>query len=450
MPRMSPPVSLFRAFAAADGLGWSASPAALLVRSAVGGGGLPEVLAAGKPEDVERHEAAASAGRIDLPGSVILPALVNAHTHLDLTHIGPRPFDKAGGFASWARMIISNRLADGAALEQSVRDGVRRSIAGGVAAVGDISGVMRAEPVRVLRESGLMGVSFIEFFGLGERQGAAAEAAWALLTREGTGAAAARVRVGLQPHAPYTAGPRLMEWTARQHADHGVPICTHLAETAAEREFIARASGPFRELLESLGLWSEAILRDYGHGRHPIAHMQGVLEAAVTPRDASGSGGWLVAHVNDCDDAGLEVLARTGTSVAYCPRSSDYFRNQEAFGPHRYREMPALGINVCLGTDSVVNLPPEESDRLSTLDEMRFLFRRDGTDPVMLLRMATINGATALGIDPLLFRIGGSGGAIAGLVAVDVQTGSGGECPLEAALRSSRAPRFIVPPFPVA
>ena len=131
------------------------------------------------------------------------------------------------------------------------------------------------------------------------------------------------------------------------------------------------------------------------------------------------------------------VLAETGTSVAYCPRSSHYFRNHESFGPHRYRDMLAAGINVCLGTDSIVNLPPDESDRLSTLDETRFLCRRDGTDPLTLLRMATVNGARALDLDPDLFIFrSGLPHPVAGLIALPLDPSHQSSSPLGSALNA--------------
>lgn len=446
---MSEEVRLFRAFGIADASGPLASPGAVLVRA---GAGLPILIASGRESAVVRHEAAVGARVFDLGDSVILPGLVNAHTHLDLTHIGPQPFDPVAGFAGWARMIVNGRLRDSVPLRSSVEEGLRKSIAGGVMAVGDIAGIMQTEPVRALQDSGLLGVSFIEYFGVGARQEEMTERVALLLDEvqppppvpprevseslraEG---ATLRVRVGLQPHAPYTAGLRLMQWTARQHIERRLPLSTHLAETAAEREFVARGTGPFRAFLEGMGFWDDSILKEVGHGRSPIEHLVPALRSAP----------WLVAHANDCDDLGLHLLAETGTSIAYCPRSSSYFRNHESFGPHRYRDMLRAGINVCLGTDSIVNLPPSESDRISTLDEMRFLFRRDAVDPALLLKMTTINGAIALGLDPHRFQLSSSsGGAIAGLIAVDVSATEPSRPLLERVMLSSGPPQVLATP----
>jgi cytosine/adenosine deaminase-related metal-dependent hydrolase len=202
--------------------------------------------------------------------------------------------------------------------------------------------------------------------------------------------------------------------------EHGVftstPLATHLAETVEEQEFIANGRGPHREFLERIGVWSREALDDFGRGRTPVEHLFEVLRSSP----------FVAAHVNDADDEAIRLLSLTRTTVAYCPRASDYFGAAERFGPHRYRDMLAAGINVALGTDSIVNLPGDAATvaggGMSVLDEMRHLFRRDASDPVTLLKLGTLNGALALGLEPGLFRLGGEyagGREIAGLVAVE-------------------------------
>ena len=72
-----------------------------------------------------------------------------------------------------------------------------------------------------------------------------------------------------------------------------------------------------------------------------------------------------------------------------------------------------------MGTDSIVCLPTDQCDRLSVLDEMGFLHQRDGTDPLTLLRMATVNGARALGVDENLVTL--RPGLCVGLVRMDLE-----------------------------
>lgn len=427
-PALEAPITRLDALGIADGGGVCASPGSLLL--AAGGDGAVEVLAAGTPAQIDTHPASAAAKRLSFPTSILIPGLVNAHTHLDLTHIGPRPHDPGDGFVAWVDVIRAGRHTQDGAIAESVRRGIELSLAGGTVAIGDIAGAPGGQPMlapwRAMAESGVLGVSFLEFFGIGATRERARARLEALLVElpAGTGESA---RLGLQPHAPNTVDRRLYEWAVAASRRHGLALSTHLAETPEEREFVATGRGPQREMLERLGVFDDSVLDHIGRGEHPVRHL----------RDVLGSARFVVAHVNDADDDALETLAAAGASVAYCPRASAYFHAERAFGPHRYREMLAAGINVALGTDSIVNLPPEAADParggMSILDEMRLLHQRDGTDGRTLLAMGTVNGAAALGLEPGWFAF--SPGPLAGVVAVEAGERSAGS-PLSWILRS--------------
>lgn len=381
-------------------------------------------LAVGRTLEVLSHEAAKleTTRVIARPGAILIPGLVNAHTHLDLTHIGPRPHDPAAGFVPWIDMVRTSRYSDEDDIAASVRRGVDLSLAAGTVAIGDIAGApagrMSLVPWRTLRSTPLRGVSYIEFFGIGKTRDLRATGLECLISEVAHEACGFRaMRLGLQPHAPNTVSKHLYALAARlAMALPGAPTCTHLAETPEEHEFIATATGPQRELLERFGIWDESILTELGRGEHPVQHLREVLTEKR----------FAVAHVNDAPDPAIEILAQTQTRVVYCPRASAYFGAETHFGPHRYQDMLGAGIPVALGTDSLVNLPPEAgmlpsehpSGRgMSILEEMRFLHARDRTDPVRLLRMATIHGATAFGLDPDAFTFT-PGAPLAGLLAV--------------------------------
>ncbi len=430
----------FDALGVADGDKVWTSPGSLLLDAREGRG---EVLAVGSPDEVNAHTAAGVAQVISKPTAVLVPGLVNAHSHLDLTHVGPRAYDREAGFVGWIEELRAARALTEEAIAASVRRGVELVRAGGTVAVGDIAGAARGVPTltpwRVLCESGMLGVSFVEFFAIGRGEAAGMERVEEVMSRAAracTQAHAHATRVGLQPHAPATVSRRAYLWAVREAVARGMPLSTHLAETMEEREFIARGAGPLRSLLESVGVWSERVLEDVGRGATPVEHLADVLREAR----------FLLAHVNDVDDAGLEVLAKSGASVAYCPRASEYFGAHERFGPHRYREMLRAGINVCLGTDSIINLPPTAADAvgggISILDEMRLLHRRDGTDARTLLRMGTVHGAAALGLDTSFVTLG-VGSRPAGILAVEAPRGSNRVDALEAWLLADAPPGFL-------
>lgn len=405
-----------------DGRGVAASPASLLIEvlsaeqvasDAWAGkweGWRLRTLMAGRTAEVLLHPGATAPETLVIarPDAILIPGLVNAHTHLDLSHIGPQPHVPADGFVPWVEMIRSNRHSDEDSIAASVCRGVDLSLAAGTVAVGDIAGApvgrMSLVPWRTLRTTPLRGVSFVEFFGIGKTRELRATGLECLLSEVAHEACGFRaMRLGLQPHAPNTVSKHLYVLAARlSQVLPGAPICTHLAETPEERTFIGNAAGPQRELLERFGIWDDSILTELGRGEHPVEHLREVLAEKR----------FAVAHVNDAPDTAIEILAATQTRVVYCPRASAYFGAETHFGPHRYQDMLAAGIPVALGTDSLVNLPTEAGSLptehptgrgMSILDEMCFLHARDGTDPVRLVRMGTLHGAIALGLNPDAF-----------------------------------------------
>lgn len=410
-PAGSSELRIYTAGAVRDAAGVNHRPGAL----AVAGG---RIVAAGSPAEVARVVGGEPARTVELPGALLLPGLVNAHVHLDLSRLDPVPF--GGDFIGWLQHVIEQRTDDPAEVERAVRQGVELSRSAGVLTVGDIAGSPDA-PVELLR-SDLRGVSFVELFGLG---GAALESSMRRLHALGNAAKEpARFCVAPQPHAPYSAGPALFRAAAWVGDETGLPISTHLAETREELEFVASATGPFRRLLGSIGRWSDEYVKFYSGGLHPIdwldhwTHVQGGSGAALIgdrPRPR-----WLLAHCNYVGNEQIATLGRLGASVAYCPRASDYFGHRN----HRYRDLLAAGVNVALGTDSILC-----HGSLSILDEVRHLYQRDRTDPSTLLAMATTNGMKALGLNERDATF--TPGVAPGVIALEVEPGGD---PLTAAL----------------
>lgn len=372
---------LFKAAGVCDATGINHRPGVVVVRDGC-------VAAVGAAAEAS-HWAQGRYRLIELPVSLILPALVNAHAHLDLSLIGPTRFE--GDFEAWLSEVKRRRPTDPAQVAAAVGAGLEQSVAAGVGFVGDIAASTAAISARAnwrgVRAVG--GVSYLECFGIGRRQ---ARGFIDLVTRLRSlpagltgGSGAADFQMGIQPHSPYSAGPALYTAVGRYAAERNLRLCTHLAETEDEIVFVRDASGPLADLLRRLDKWDDSIRPT---GLHPIA--------ALAPALRLGS--WLLAHCNYMDHPEIQTLAALGASVAYCPRASEYFGHPRT-GKHPYQQMLDAGVNVALGTDSILCQDAAESQPLGILPQMRLLYRRDAADPLTLLRMASVNGLRAMGLD---------------------------------------------------
>lgn len=327
------------------------------------------------PRDRVLSQHAPGAEVIDAGNAVILPGLVNAHTHLELSACRSDE-DPGGSFVDWIVSLPARVMSGGAdrdeAFARGVREGIAQCLRFGVTTVGDISQQFHlSRPI--LRDAPLRVVSYGETLGLGEAQ---PRFEMLLEGAADTQHQTDRLRIGLTPHSPYTVdrhGYRKCLDIARSRR---IPLTTHLAETPAETEFLLHRSGPFRDLWESLGQWRDdiPILTDRPV---PMARSLGLLDYPT-----------LLAHVNYCDHADIALLSAGKASVVWCPRTHRYFGHP----PHRWREMLRAGVNVAVGTDSCASSPD-----LNLLDDLR-LVHRSAPDfpPHQLFQMVTTRAAAAL------------------------------------------------------
>lgn len=338
----------------------------------------------------------------DLSDCVLIPGLVNAHTHLSLTHLAAMAPSGDHGFAKWADGITTLiRNCDEADFTIGMSAGITASVRAGTVAVGDIVSIDSALPP--LRIAGLKGVAYLEALGVTDESGA--KAAELLPAR----IAAARelpggLPIGTSPHAPYSTAWSIYKQAvmAARTKSTPAPIATHVAESRDEVRFCARGDGPLREFLTGLGIPDDAIPPPPGSS--PIAHLKsyGVLYPTT-----------LLIHCNYLEPGDAELIQESGATVVYCPRSHDYFGHDR----HPVAEMLKLGIPVALGTDSLAS-----NTSLSILDETAFLTEtRPDLSPDVLLQMATAAGAHALGTGPGILEPG----APADLTAVALPAGTG-------------------------
>jgi cytosine/adenosine deaminase-related metal-dependent hydrolase len=304
----------------------------------------------------------------DLGNVAILPGLVNAHTHLDLSDaLGQCP--PTADFTAWLRAVVAHRRRQSPEdAARAIDRGLAECLRYGTTLVGDIAaGGMSWEQ---LAQAPLRAVVFYEMLGL------SAERSRATFARATQWLASHRQLEtcvdGVSPHAPYSVSAELFGDVARYTRDEirwrDLRVAIHLAESVAELLLLQDKSGPFVDFLADLGAWDPERL---------VPNPQHVLNY----RFRSGA---LFIHGNY-----LSPATKLPGFLIYCPRT------HAAFGhpPHPFREFMGNGTPVALGTDSLASNPD-----LDILAEARFIHEQyPGFPGATVLHMATLSGATALG-----------------------------------------------------
>ncbi|MBI5069058.1 MAG: amidohydrolase family protein [Deltaproteobacteria bacterium] len=310
------------------------------------------VVAAGPRAEVE-----AAHGKAEPLDAVVLPALVNAHTHLELSHLAGQ-VPGGGGLPGWIGRFLPARAAapENPALVERAVTALR---AHGVAAVGEVTNTLAALPA--MSRAGMAGRLYLEIFGLSASRIAAARRA-ALEMLDASPQPAPGLEVVLSPHAVYSTRPAVVAELLQAG-----PASIHLAEDPAERTFVASGAGPFGPLLGALG--GEG---DRPQGRSPVACVAGSLHA-----------GNLAVHAVDLDDEDVEVLRRSGATAVLCPRSNFHIGGKLPDLPR----LLAAGVRLAVGTDSLASSPS-----LSPLAELLALSRGYPQVPAARLLPLAWNG----------------------------------------------------------
>jgi cytosine/adenosine deaminase-related metal-dependent hydrolase len=319
---------------------------------------------------------------VDLGNALLLPGLVNAHCHLELTSM--RGFLEELDFGDWILRLATAKRAVLTApdmLRDAARLGIAEGLRAGVTTYGDTchSGAV----VGALRDCGVRGIMYQEVFGPDPAQ---CDASMAEL-REHVAAARTMetplVRIGISPHAPYTVSDQLYAAATRFALDERLPMALHIAEAEVESLLVEQGRGRFADGLRARGI----AVRPRAPSAVALLERLGVLEAKP-----------LLVHCVRLAEGDVERIARSGSAVAHCPTANAKLGH----GIAPIRELLDAGVRVGLGSDSVASnnrMDVLEDARLAALLQSARLARHDALTTAEALRLATLGGAFALGID---------------------------------------------------
>ena len=318
----------------------------------------------------------APTGLRELGNVALVPGLINAHTHLELSWLRGR-VPPAAKFTDWVMTLFAIRGRPDGAMSAAQLAPIPAAIAelraSGTVAVGDISNSLAA--VGPMRQAGLDGLVFHELLGFKERDGTLVDSTRALRAA----AIAAGARVSLAPHAPYSTSLELCAAIRAAVNESAPPIMSvHLGESAEEVEFLETGSGPWRSMLELIGLWRD----DWAiPACGPVAYLE---------RHHLIDANTLVVHGVQFSDAALARLAALGATLVTCPRSNLWVGAGYPPIERFYRS----GVKVAIGTDSLASV--EDLNVFSELKLMRWL--APDVPAARILDSATLTGARALGL----------------------------------------------------
>ncbi len=322
--------------------------------------------------------------------AIILPGLVNAHTHLELTVMRGYLEQEENDFFSWLKKLTLARLfrLTPDDLEVSATWGACEAVRAGITCVGDASD-SAITSMRAARSVGLRGVIFQESFGPDARLLAENVDKLKNKVAELRSLQTDLVRVGVSPHAPYSVCAPQLEAIAEFAATENLPIMMHAAESEAEELLLREGCGLFADNLKTRAIDFSA------PGCSPIQHLK---QHRILDRQP------LLAHCIRVDDKDIETLAQTGSKVVHCPKSNAKLSHGRA----PLTKFLEKNVTVGLGSDSVAS-----NNTCDILEEARFavlLSRTGGSDGKVIeasdaLYAATAGGARCLGVDNRIGRL---------------------------------------------
>ncbi|WP_175498290.1 amidohydrolase family protein [Desulfuromusa kysingii] len=319
---------------------------------------------------------------VDYGDALIVPLLINAHTHLELTDF---PLWNAGAgeepppkdFVAWIlRLIGVKQKLKESHYRYSLRNGIAQSIAAGTGTVGDILS-QHAQRYN-FKGCPLSGVLFLETLGQ--------DPAIILRLKNGLDEALDdetidSLALGISPHSPYTISRDYLQSLYHNCQSRKIRCTTHVAESPDEVDFVEQGTGSLAHRLYPYIGWEQYLPQPTG--LRPLQYIE--QQGGLFPEN-------LLVHGVQLSTDDIALLAKNQMSLALCSRSNAKLNVGKAPAGALHR----AGVNLALGTDSLASC-----DSLSIWDEMAFAHQwfEGELDAPTLFHMATRGGAKALGME---------------------------------------------------
>jgi len=345
------------------------------------------IIAVGPSSSIVKKYSGRSVRR--LQNAVLMPGLINVHTHLELPPLLASL--QARAFPDWViNLIRAKRSLGDQDYYEAATQNVRSVIKSGTTSVGEICthgaspGILKRSRMRAMIYHEIIDMSqnCHEIIDMSQDCGTHVPGSGPvllsrinkLLSRQ-----TACIRMGLSPHAPHTVSTAVLRSIQTIAAVKNLPLCMHVAESRDELKLLQGRKSGFEKLYQAAG-WDRAWSPS---AASPFKYLNNL--GMLGP-------GFLAVHAVHATDGDIKLIKKSGTPVAHCPRSN----HETGVGRMPLHKFLKAGITVGLGTDSLASSPS-----LNLWDEMRYALlchKADEIDARTLMELATRGGAKALGM----------------------------------------------------
>ena len=322
---------------------------------------------------------------VDFGKAIILPGFIDIHTHLEYSIFRGLLDDLS--YADWKiQLTMKSAGLKKGDWELSAHIGALEALQSGITTIADITG--SGASLKAAKDAGLRGVIYYEVADMDHTKVPQIIAdAEKTISRWNDTVSGTNLIIGLAPHSPYTVSPPLYKKASEWARQTKLKMCTHLAGSKAEYDFVKFGSGVLPNEYWDLMGWGDILWQPTGVS--PVKYLEewGVFDG----------GDVLAVHCVQVNEADIDILKKYDVSVAHCPRCNAKL----GMGIAPLPSFAHRNLKVGLGTDS-----PASNNTMDIFDEMRIgvLLQRgvkgsfDFTAEDFV-RMATLGGAEAINME---------------------------------------------------